>query len=208
MANDAATLRGYLQSALRDTTNATWSTTEMDNAIARAVRTLYPRIAVPLDPETYTQTLTSGDYYYALNAAIVELNTVYWVDTNSDERGALQPGTWEVVGDTIAGTAKIHVHPRIADFGGTLRYHGFGRYDLTTNKIPDDYVNLVIAKAEVELLHYLKNDRARFEQWLNSRQDQNVSVNELLTLINNAEQRADMLKSERQTFRKPKAGRQ
>lgn len=208
MANTTAVLRGYLQSALRDSSNATWTTTEMDNAIIRAVTTLYPRVVRPLAPESYTQALTAGTYFYALNSAIIQLNAVDWVDSDSNERGRLGPGTWEVLGDILGGTAKVHVSPSIADYGGTLRYYGFGRYDTTTNYIPDEYINLVIAKAEVELLHYLKSDRARFLNWANTRQDQNISLNELLQAVNNAEQRAAMLDARTQTWRKPVAGRQ
>ena len=207
MANDAATLLGFLQSALRDSSNATWTTTEMNNAIALAVRTLAPRVVLPLDPESYTQALTAGDYFYSLSSAIVDLNRVDWVDSDGNERGELHPSTWEVVGDIIGGTAKIHVAPSIVDSGGTLRYTGFGRYGVSSNQIPDDLVNLVIAKAEVELLHYLKSDRARFLQWQNTRQDQNVSVNELLQAINAAEQRVRELSASVYTFRRPKGGR-
>lgn len=203
MANNTATLRGYLQSSLRDTSNETWTTTEMDNAIIRAVRTLAPRVVRPLDPESYTQALTAGDYFYALDSAIYQLTSVDWVDADSNERGRLKPGTWETVGDVQNGAGKIHVSPYIADYGGTLRYHGYGRYDTTTNYIPDEHINLVLARAEVELYHYLKSDRTRFLNWANTRQDQNVSLNELLQAINAAEQRERELSGKAFTFRKP-----
>lgn len=203
MANTTAVLRGYLQSALRDSSNETWTTTEMDNAIIRAVRTLAPRVVRPLDPESYTQVLTAADYFYAIDAAIIQITSVDWIDSDGNERGRLKPGTWETVGDILLGVGKIHITPYIADTGGTLRYHGYGRYDTTTNYIPDEYISLVIAKAEVELLHYMKSDRNRFLNWANSRQDQNVSVNELLQSINAAEQRARELEGRSFTWRKP-----
>jgi hypothetical protein len=208
MSNTTAVLRGYLQSALRDSTNVTWTSGEMDNAITRAVRDLWPRVARPLDPETYTQAMTSGTYVYSISSAIVQLNRVDWVDSDGNERGTLQ-GTWEVLGDMLNGTGKIHVHPAIVETGGTLYYRvAFGRYDTTTNYIPDEYIELIIAQASVVLLHYLKVDRARFLQWANTRQDQNTSTNELLEMINNAEQRAREVSASKYTWRKPVPGRQ
>lgn len=205
MANTAAVLLGYLQSAVRDTTNATWTTTEMNNAIARAVRELAPRIVRPLDPEATTTTLVEGTYFYSLPTGVTWVTALDLLDAAGEELGRMQPGTWETVGDLLGGSGKLHVHPNIVDgiFGGTIRYHGYGRYDVTTNYILDEHINLVIAKAEVTLLHHLKGDRARFLQWANTMQTQNTSLNEILETINNAEQRARELEGKSYTFRKP-----
>ena len=224
------TLRGHLQSMVRDPDNEVWTEDEMDAALQRAVIGLYPRVASPLDPTAHTITLVSGTYYYHPPSSAVEIDRLEWVDTDGNERGELSVGSWEVKGDTLTGSAYIHVAPSIADSGGTLRVHGVGRYrlvgtlslddglylddDLSLDDdsardflLPELHYEIVLNRAEVELLHYLKADRARFMQWQNTRQDQNVSVNELLQAINASEQRASATSSKWFTWRKPKPGR-
>src|SRR3990170_2940353 len=142
MANTAAVLNGYLTSALKDPSHATWTSSEKDTLILRAVAELYPNVTYALAPQSYTQALTSGTYFYSINAIIVKLTRVDWLDSGGVEMGALADGTWEVTGDLEAGTAKIHVAPYIADTAGTLRYNGYGRYNTTSVYIPEDYVNL------------------------------------------------------------------
>lgn len=207
MSNDLATLNALLDSRLRDTSDETWTSAEKNTLIQNAVRNLSPRIVRPLDPESYTQALTAGDYFYALNSAIVHLSRVDWLDADSEEMGPIRGELWEVVGNTLDGTAKIHVSPTIVDQGGTLRYTGYGRYDTTTNYIPDDYVELVIAEASKEALKMLMQDRARFLQHGVTNQTQNISVTELVTMMNAAEQRAREERQRHITFRRPVMGR-
>jgi len=206
--NTTALLRGFVTSALKDPTNVTWSTADVDNLVIRAVRSLSPRVQLPLSPQSYTQALTKGTYFYALNAAIVSLSRVDLVDTNSDERGPLAIGTWEIAGDLNGGTAKIHIAPSVVDgIGGTLRYNGYGRYDLSANLIPDDYLAYVVAHATAAGFTWLRSDRVRFKQYLDADQTTNTSVNELGQMLNDAQRDVERERSRLFTMRKPMPGR-
>ena len=292
MANTLATLNGLLDSALRDTSNETWTSAEKDALIERAVRNLYPRISFQLDPESYTHTLVSEDYFYPLKPEVMSISRVDLVESDGTERGPLRDGTWEMTGrvgvpkfavlttsangddiidtavahdfragdavrflsltggtgltvgttyyviagnlgsttlqvsttvggsaelfssDITAGTieganAKLHVSPTVVErwAGHTIRLNGYGRYDTLYNYIPDDYIELVIAEASKEALKWLMQDRSRFLQNGTTRQDQSISVTELVTMLNAAEQRAREERSRWTTFRKPVPGR-
>lgn len=203
------TLRQRLATQLRDEDDETWPTEEKDFLITLAVGDLAPRNMRALDPEAAacTQALTSGDYIYALDTSIIHLSRVDWVDSSSNERGPLDVGMWEVMGDPAYGTGKIHVSPGIVESGGTLRYHGYGKYDLTTNLIPDSLVTMVLATARAEAYRRIGADRERFKQWIVKNQTQNVSLNELLQLVADARREADDQRAIRKTWTKPVPGR-
>lgn len=204
MANDAATLNGLLDIQLRDTSDTTWTSAEKDTLIARAVNNLYPRIVIPLAPATYTQALTAGTYLYALNAAILGLAQIDLIDTASNERGRLDTGTWRVEGDLLAGTAKVRLSPSIVDgIGGTVRYTGYGRYNVSTLPIPDDFVTQVLADARAEAYRRIAGDRVRYKQWQDGEPTQNTSVNELVQLISDAQREADQWRAIQKTWRRP-----
>mgnify|MGYP000025129607 FL=1 len=209
MANDAATLNGILDLALRDASDETWTSAEKDAAIARAVRNLSPKVTRPLDHSTYTLTLVAGTYFYSLNAAVVYLSRLDLVESDGTERGPLADGTWETVGDLMTGAGKVHISPTVVDKwdGSTLRCVGYGRYDVSTNYIPDDYIDLVIATAATDLIKKLLADRAAFLQHGVTRQDQNISVTEMVTMLNAFEQSMREKRAQTTTFRKPVAGR-
>lgn len=209
MANDLATLNGILDLALRDPSDTTWTSAEKNAAIDRAVRNLSPKVTRPLDHGTYTITLAAGTYYYALNAAVVYLSRLDLVGTDSTEYGPLKDGTWETSGDLMTGAGKVHISPTIVDRwdGATLRCVGYGRYDTTANYIPDDYIDLVVSTAATDLIKKLLAGRAQFKQTGVTRQDQNVSVTELVTMLNAFEQSMREKRAQTTTFRKPVPGR-
>lgn len=208
MPNNTATIRGYVQNALRDTTAATWTTAVIDEVVGRVIASLWPRLQRPLDSESFTQTLTTSDYYYALSASITALSRVDWVDGNSQERGVLPGHLWEIHGSLIQGTAKIHVSPSIVDGpGGTLRYLGYGRFDGTTNFIPDEYLPYVISECVNYLAAYELNARTQFKQYGVADQRQNVSTTELVSIMAEHRQRADRERARQMTWRKPMQAR-
>lgn len=206
MSNNLAGLNTNLALLLRDTTYKTWTTGEIDSILTWAVAQLYPRIVYPLLAQSYTQTLTKGTYFYALNPAIVVLSRVDYVDPSGFEAGSLGD-VWEVDGSLEDGTAKLHISPLIADAGGTLRYVGYGRYDTGTNLIPDRLVPLVMAMGRVEAFNRIVGDRQRYKQWASASPTQNSTVNELLTLLNVAERERDREWAMNRTWRKPVPGR-
>lgn len=198
MANDLETMRDRLRDVLYDVDDETWNAGEKDDILDMAVRRLSRRLPRPIDPEDASAsiTLVSEDYYYAIDAGFQSVDRVFYVDSQSDDVGYVERG-WEVVGDIWAGTAKLHVAPRVVENGGTLRLLGSGRYTLPVSgasqatAILDDHVPLVLAWARAEAWNRLLSDRARFRQWQNQNQVQNISVNELIQMVGNADRQAD-----------------
>lgn len=192
MANDLTTLRERLRQQLSDVDDDTWDAGEKDDLIGWALRRLNYKNPLPLDPEGANQniTLVADDYYYALNAAIMSVEKVELYNEDSDAIGFIT--SWQVTGDIIGGDAQIYVAPAIVEgyAGGSLRIYGTGRYDASTNLIPDDYVPAVLAYARAEALRRLITDRARFKQWQVANQVQNISVNELIQMVNEADRNA------------------
>ena len=192
MANDLTTLRERLRQQLSDVDDDTWDAGEKDDLIGWALRRLNYKNPLPLDPEGANQniTLVADDYYYALNAAIMSVEKVELYNEDSDAIGFIT--SWQVTGDIISGDAQIYVAPAIVEgyAGGSLRIYGTGRYDASTNLIPDDYVPAVLAYARAEALRRLITDRARFKQWQVANQVQNISVNELIQMVNEADRNA------------------
>lgn len=210
MPNSLATLRGYLETQLRDSAAPlVWSQTEKENLLTWATAGLYPRIARPIDPSAAAAkiTMVANTYYYSMPTGMLEAFRIDWVAADDTENGPISGAAWEIVGDAIGGAAKIHVSPRLIEAGDTLRVHGYGRYDLTTNYPPDDYVPLILAKARAEAVRRVLADRERFKTWLSRNQSQNVSVNELLQMVNEADNEALRLQRQYRTPRKPVRGR-
>lgn len=203
MANDLATMNALLDIALRDTSDLTWTSAEKNDLIERAVDDCPLR---PLLHGDATQALTSGDYYYDLPAAVVSVSRIDVADSDGNEAGAVSGGLWEIIGDPLTGDAEVHIDPRIVDrwgTGATVRYIGYGRYDTTTNLIPDEYVPYVIAHARAEAYSRMSSDRARFKQWANDEQTLNISVNEMIQLTNDAQLERDRHRARIFRWRKP-----
>lgn len=208
MANNLATLSSKLATQLRDTAHETWNSTEKDDLVTWAVARLYPHLARRIDPTTTTVTLVTETYFYSAPSGVIEVEQIELVDADDVERGFLNPQAWHTVGDEFS-TLKIRVAPTIVEayVDGTLRVHGYGRYDTSTNLIPDDFVPLVLAMARVEAYRRMGGDRAQFLQWQASEQNQDMSVGELLSLVNEAEVAEERLWRRYRTQRRPRPGR-
>jgi len=198
MANDLESMRRRLRDALYDVEDATWSAGEKDDILQMAVRRLSQRLPRPLDPTAAAQTITlvASTYFYAIDAGITNVERVFYINSDSDRVGYMRSG-WEVVDDIRAGTAQLQVAPRTVNAGGTLQITGTGRYTLVTKSaaqtaaIPDDYIPATIAWARAECYRRLLSDRARFYQWQNANQVQNISINELVQMVGEADSQAD-----------------
>lgn len=192
MANDLATMRERLRQQLSDVDDDTWDAGEKDDLLYWALRRLNAKVPRPLDPTVSAQqiTLVADTYYYALDSGVRNVEKVLLYDADGDYVTTIT--AWVVVGDLLNGTAKIHISPQVVDSyaTGAVHLYASGNYDLTTNLIPDDYVAAVLSRARAEALGRLVADRARFKQWQVSNQVQNISVNELLQMVNSAEQTA------------------
>lgn len=207
MPNNLATLNNKLAAALGDESYETWGTSEMDDLLKWSVGTLWPRFSRPLDPTATTVALVDGTEYYSLPAGVMNVSRCDLLNASSEYVGPVFGGAWEITGDVYAGTAKLHVSPQIPSSGGTLQLVGYGRYDTTANYIPDDFVLLVLAKARAEAYRRIAADRQRFKNWLARNQSQNVTVNELLLMINEADREAFRQEQHNRVWQKPMQGR-
>lgn len=207
MANDLATLTTKLSTALRDTTNAVWTAPELQDLLTWSLARLYPHISQRLDPTSTTITLVGTTYFYALPAGVLDVSRVDWVDTSGNELGPVGPGSWEIVGEPILATGKLHISPVIAQSGGTLRLNGYARFNLSSALMPDDYVQLLLALARAEAYRRVAADREQFKAWLSRNAGQNVTINELILLINEADSEADRLRRQQRVWQKPVPGK-
>jgi hypothetical protein len=205
--NNAAGLAWRLLVGLNDETCEVWGASEATDLITWAVASLYPRLARELPYSSTTITLVANTYVYSAPSGVYDISQIDWVDTQSQEMGALPPGSWEQVGDPYAGVLKVHVSPTIVAAGGTLRILGYGRYDASSNLVPDDYVPIVLAKARAEAYRRTAGDRAKYAQWAARNQIQDVSVNELMQLVNEADAELSRLDRRYRTQRRPVHGR-
>jgi hypothetical protein len=214
MANDLETMRQRLRDALFDVDDVTWNAGEKDDILNMAVRRLSQRLPRPLDPTLSAQsiTLVSGTYHYPIDDETINVESVFYINANGDDVGYMQSG-YEVVGDLTTGVAKLHVAPLTVERGGSLRIGGAGRYLLNSQDedslplIPDDYIPLVLAYAVAMAMRRLLVDRARFRQWQNTNQTQNVSVNELVQMVADADRQADDEWVTLKRWQKPVIGR-
>lgn len=192
MANDLPTMRERLRQQLSDVDDDTWDAGEKDDLLRWALRRMNYRTPRPLDPETAAQqiTLVTDTYFYAVDSGIRNVERAALYDAEGDYMTMLD--AWEVSGDILSGTAKIHIAPAIVEgfVGGSVHLYASGNYDLTTNLVPDDYVPAVLAIARAEALRRLITDRARFKQWQVANQVQNISVNELIQMVNESDRAA------------------
>ena len=207
-------VRDELESALYDSSNETWSTTELDYFLQRAVTRLALRAPKPVatDAAAATITLVSGTYYYSIDSSIIQVDAVMYENSDEDLIGYMQSG-WEISGDLWAGTAKLHVSPTTVEQGGKLYLRGWQKYNLVaaasdqTNAITVELVPYVIASARVDAWDQLLSDRARFYQWQNQNQVQNVSINELIQMRNEAQDQRDYEWSIIKRWQRPTIGR-
>lgn len=203
--NTLATLTAKLATALNDDGTAdldedafqTWNSTELDTIVGMSVATLYPRYCRLLDPTLYTITLVASTYFYNVPTGVVSVNRLDRVQSDGTEAGPVSGLAWEIVGDLNGGTAKIHVSPQIVDgfVGDTIRINGYGAYDTSSNPVSDSLSQLVLARARAEAYRRIAGDRTQFEQWLSRNQVQNVSVNELLQYVRDAQAEANRLEA-------------
>lgn len=219
MTNDLSRLQTALALQLGDESYDTWTGVEMEDLITWSVANLYPRYARELDPlNADTQiTLVSGSYFYDLDSTIRLLQRVDLIGpvggdgVTRQDYGRVDGSNWEVVGNLEDGTASLRFNHTLNDAfpGGYLRLHGLALYDLDAYAIPDRLVPLVLATARAEAYRRMAGDRARFKAWLTKNQGQNITVNELIQLVNEADNEIQRLRGTTQrTWGKPVPGRQ
>lgn len=203
MANDLTTLKTKLGTALRDAAESVWDDTEKGDLLTWAAASLWPRLSKSVRE---TVTLADDDDQYTLSS-VREASRVDLIDEDGDLLFPVPAGAWELWGDSYQESPTLYINPRYASTGRTLRVHGYAPYDLSSNLPPDAFVPLVLAVARTEALRRMIGDRAKFEQWMAQNQTQNVSVNELVLMVNEADAEATRLMRNLKVWRKPVPGR-
>lgn len=197
MSNDLSTLNSKLATALRDPTHVTWASTEVDDLVTWAVAQLYPRYRRANDPTTSTIALVPipGDgtpvtYVYALPAGVRDVYRIDQIDPNGFYIGEVGHLAWELTGDYDAGNVQLRLGQRPMEINGTIQVYGWIPYDTTSNFIPDRLVDVVLQIARAEAYRRMGADREQFTAWLSRNQTQNVTVNELVEMIREAQNQA------------------
>lgn len=196
-------LKPELETALRDTDNEIWSTTELDTILGFALEQVN-RVRRRSVRDTITLVADQSEY------TLTNVYTVTRIDLlDSDNKliRILAPGTWEVWGNNDESGQTIYINPAFAVEPYKIRVHGYGPYDYTTNT-PDEHMQAAImALARAEALRRLAGDRARFRQWAQTNPRGDTSVNELLGTINEADAEAQRLLSSIKLIQRPTVGR-
>jgi hypothetical protein len=201
--NDLSALNTKLVTALRDTTYATWGTGEIDDLLIWAAAMLYPRVARRVQEE---EEMLDDEHEYGFAALEIDRVDVIDRDTNKVFR-ILTGGTWEYFADPLGEGGNLYINPRFNEPGKNLRVHGWGRYDLSENIPPDDVVPLILAVARAEACRREVSRRYASTNWQTLDQRQNISVNELVQMVNEADTEAERLSRKFQTMRRPKPAR-
>lgn len=202
MANDLATLHGFLETKLRDTNNAVWGDDELDNYLTWACARLYPTVAKSIRE---TVVLVAAQDQYTLTT-VSDVTAVDLINADSPNELVhhLMGGTWAwwPTGGGAGGT--LYLNPDYADTSYSLRVHGYGPYDLVTTLPPDRYVQAILAMAASEAIRSMMTDRAKFKQWDALSQSQNISTNEFIQMVNEGDAEYRFLLSQGFTWRRPK----
>lgn len=202
MANNLATLEASLETKLRDTTNAVWADAELNNYLNWACARMYPNVSLPVQEEV---TLVDAQDSYTLTD-VSDISRVDLINAASPNELVmhLMGGTWEFwrTPETLGGT--LFINTDYADASYHLRVHGYAPYDLATNLPPDKYVQTILAMAAAEAVRVMMVDRAKYKQWDVISQNQNISVNEFIQMVNEGDNEARMLAREQRVWRKPK----
>lgn len=202
--NDLADLKTKLAVALRDSANAVWDTTELGVLLTWSAAALYPRLAMAA-----TATIASVDdqEVYTLPAGMREVSMIDWYDDSSKMVMRLPGGSWEIQGDATQDGADLFINRIYSDGSHSFLVHGYKEYDLATNLPLERHAPLIVAKARAEAYRRALGDRAKFQQWQALNQTQNVSVNEMIQMVNEADNEAKRLEQSAFTWRRPKPGR-
>lgn len=202
MANDAATLLGYLETKVRDTSNAVWTEAELALYLKWATARLYPTVA---EDVRELVTLVDDQDQYTLTT-VSDVTRVDLINAASPNElvAHLMGGTWAFWSSHEGLGGTLYVNPDYASTAYKLRVHGYGPYDLTTNLPPDRFVPTILAMAAAEAIRVMMTDRAKFKQWDALAQSQNISVNEFAQMVNEGDAEYRTLLSQNRTWRRPK----
>ena len=180
-----ADIRTQLARALRDPSNETFTTTELDYHINQGIDALadvYPREIV-----SDFATVSTGTYSYAAT----DFTNIYRIDnyssagtllgTLSHGFGGGPDGGWEL----HAGVVWLPPNWPLQN-GSRLRAFGYARYvqlsaSSSTTDLDQAGINAVLIYAQAEAYAHLTSDRARYQHW----QTQEGNADTSLVQLNN-----------------------
>lgn len=187
-----ADLRTQLASDLRDTSNLTWSTTELDYLLNQGIDALadvYPKEIVQT-----IGTVSAGVTSYAASS----FTNIYRLDvytSGGSYRAEIPHGIggansgWEMHGQVI------YLPPSYTyTAGDTLRAWGYGRYiqlsaATQTTDLDQSGIWAVLVFARVEALAALVTDRSKYQQWQTNTNGVDTSALGLGQLLSQARNR-------------------
>jgi hypothetical protein len=201
VANDLSTLNSKLATALRDTGNKTWASAERDDLLNWACARTYPRVAKRVQEDV---SLTDDVDHYTLTD-VAEIDSIDWLDSDGKIVQSIPGGAWRWEGDgfSIGGTLRVADEYSITDW--SFRVLGWAPYDLTTNLPPDIVVPWILAMARAEAGRREIDRRLQSGNWQSVNQVQNVSVNELVLLVNESDAEAERLRGHVRVWRRPRS---
>lgn len=193
-----------LEESLRDTANAVWGATEIDDILLYALEQtnrVRPRVVAD------TIALTADDDTYVLTN-VYEVFRVDLLDPDDKLIMPLPNGVWEVWGDNQTAGQTLYLNPRYARADYSIRVHGYGPYTYSGTSTPPTQVQTaILAIARAEAFRRVAGERARFEQYATANPRSDSSVAELIQQINESDGEAQRLLSEIRLIKKPVYGR-
>lgn len=149
--------------------------------------------------------VTDTDQYALTNVWTV--HRVDWLDANDKIIMQLPARAWEVWGDNETEAQTLYVSPLYARTNFSVRVHGYAPWEWSATEFPYQVQQIIIAIARAEALRRLTNERSRFRQWAQTNPRGDVSVTELLSMTNEADNQARELLSKLRIIKKPTVGR-
>jgi hypothetical protein len=150
--------------------------------------------------------LVDDDDQYALTN-VYSVHRVDWLDANDKVIMQLPPRAWEVWGDGETEAQTLWVSNAYTRANFSVRVHGYAPWEWSATPFPYQVQQMIIALARAEALRRLTHERSRFRQWASSNPRSDVSVTELLSMTNEADNYARELLSQLRIIKKPVVGR-
>ena len=185
-------LRTTVARRLRDSSNTTWTTAELDDLINQAIDEIadfYPREIV-----TTIGTVSAGVVSYAASS----YTNIYRLDIYTSA-GSYRTTFPHGIGGANSGWELhggiVYLPPSYSyTAGDTLKAWGYGRYvqlaaSTSTTDLDQSGIWALVSYCQAEGLQQLVNDRAKFQQWQSNTNNTDVTALALAQLASAAQNR-------------------
>ena len=150
--------------------------------------------------------LADDDDQYALTN-VYSIHRVDWLDADDRVIMQLPPRSYEVWGDGQSEAQTLWLANLYGRETYSVRVHGYAPWEWSATAFPYEVQQMIIAVARAEALRRLTHERSRFRQWASSNPRSDVSVTELLSMTNEADNNARELLNKLRIIKKPVLGR-